>query len=168
MSFLKLRKKTPTWWNSTISSEPICKISRWKSNSYYVFISTLAYLLNEEETDQTGRESLQQTITVNGLQLSAKNDTPREGEREGERQTASEGRSKKGRLRDGAQENDRGVWKKKPLKCIELRVGKGEQMKWWRMDLNASCFFLVSWTQLIGLCSCVQFTVRIIQAFVLK
>lgn len=68
-------KKT-TWWNSAISSEPICKISRWKSNSYYVFISTSAYLLNEEETDQTGRESLQEPITANGSQLSAKSDAP--------------------------------------------------------------------------------------------
>lgn len=71
IQFLKHEKKNQTWWNSTISSEPICKISRWKSNSYYVFISTSAYLLNEEETDQTSRESLQEPITENGSQLSA-------------------------------------------------------------------------------------------------
>lgn len=98
-------KKT-TWWNSAISSEPICKISLWKSNSYYVFISTSAYLLNEEETDQTGRESLQEPITANGSQLSARSDAPshcafspekkkkkktrRKGEEEGRQRKASD------------------------------------------------------------------------------
>ncbi len=33
-------------------------------------------MLNEEETDQTGRESLQEPITANGFQLSAKSDAP--------------------------------------------------------------------------------------------
>lgn len=133
MSFLKREKKDPTWWNSTISSEPICKISLWKSNSYYVFISTLAYLLNEEETDQTGRESLQQPITANGLQLSAKNDAPsqreRERGREGERQTASEGRSKSERLRDGAQEKETSVCKKKHRKGQERWIDRENVMK---------------------------------------
>lgn len=31
-------------------------------------------MLNEEETDQTGRESLQEPITANGSQLSAQSD----------------------------------------------------------------------------------------------
>lgn len=33
-------------------------------------------MLNEEETDQTGRESLQKPITANGSQLSAQSDAP--------------------------------------------------------------------------------------------
>lgn len=33
-------------------------------------------MLNEEETDQTGRESLQEPITANGSQLSAQSDAP--------------------------------------------------------------------------------------------
>lgn len=33
-------------------------------------------MLNEEETDQTGRESLQEPITANGSQLSARSDAP--------------------------------------------------------------------------------------------
>lgn len=50
----------------------------------------MAYLLNEEETDQTGRESLQQPITANGLQLSAKNDALSQRERERARKGVKE------------------------------------------------------------------------------
>lgn len=43
-----------------------------------------------------------------------------------ERETVSEGRSKRERLRDGREEKDRRVCEKKQLKCIVLRAGKGE------------------------------------------
>lgn len=58
-------------------------------------------MLNEEETDQTGRESLQEPITANGSQLSAQSDAPSHyAFSEKKKEKGMEGREKK-REREG-------------------------------------------------------------------
>lgn len=70
-------------------------------------------MLNEEETDQTGRESLQEPITANGSQLSAQSDAPshyafllkkkkeEEEEMEGKERGKMRERGREGDVRDG-------------------------------------------------------------------
>lgn len=72
-------------------------------------------MLNEEETDQTGRESLQEPITANGSQLSAQSDAPSHS-------AFSPGRKKKkGKGMEGRErERDRG----KVMECKEWRERK--------------------------------------------
>lgn len=61
-------------------------------------------MLNEEETDQTGRESLQEPITANGSQLSAQSDAPSHSAfslKKKKKEKGIEGREGKRREREG-------------------------------------------------------------------